>query len=138
MDVGALRSLHLRRLVDYHGFSCVTQETVDAFVNNGTVVLLFAGDPARYPEANDVAVILPELAATFSGRFRTAVVAAGAEKSLQARYEVTVWPTLVFLRQGIKLGAISRMRDWGEYLREIALLLEHEPASIFPAAEVMT
>ncbi|EGQ61863.1 hydrogenase-1 expression HyaE [Acidithiobacillus sp. GGI-221] len=138
MDVGALRSLHLRRLVDYHGFSCVTQETVDAFVNNGTVVLLFAGDPARYPEANDVAVILPELAATFSGRFRTAVVAAGAEKSLQARYGVTVWPTLVFLRQGIKLGAISRMRDWGEYLREIAMLLEHEPISISLSAEVMT
>ncbi len=139
MDVSTLRSPQLQRLVEHHGFPFVTQETVDAFANNvGTAVLFFAGDPARYPEANDVAVILPELAAAFSGRFRTAVVAAGAEKSLQARYGVAVWPTLVFLQQGIKLGAISRMRDWGEYLREIALLLEHEPASISPAAEVMT
>jgi len=138
MDVGSARSLPLQRLVEHHGFPCVTQETVDAFANNGAVVLFFAGDPARYPEVNDVAVILPELAATFSGRFRTAVVAAGAEKSLQARYGVTVWPTLVFLQQGNKLGALSRMRDWSEYLREIALLLEREASPISPAAEVMT
>ncbi|MHB1530933.1 hypothetical protein [Acidithiobacillus sp.] len=138
MDVSTLRSLHLRRLVEQHGFPCVTRETVDAFANNGTAVLFFAGDPARYPEANDVAVILPELAAMFSGRFRTAVVAAGAEKALQARYGVTVWPTLVFLQQGASLGAISRMRDWSEYLREIALILERKPTPISPVAEVMT
>ncbi|MDA8152872.1 MAG: hypothetical protein M0003_09195 [Acidithiobacillus sp.] len=138
MDVSTVRSLHLQRLVEHYGFPCVTQETVDDFANNGTVVLFFAGDPVRYPETNDVAVILPELAAIFFGRFQTAIVAADAEKTLQARYGVTVWPTLVFLRQGAKIGTISRMRNWGEYLREVALLLECKPTKISPVAEVMT
>ncbi|MHB1581582.1 MAG: hypothetical protein ACYCQM_14110 [Acidithiobacillus sp.] len=138
MDVSTVSSLHLQRLVEHYGFLCITQETVDDFANNGTVVLFFAGDPVRYPETNDVAVILPELAAMFSGRFRTAIVAAEAEKSLQARYGVTVWPTLVFLRQGANLGTISRMRDWSEYLREVALLLERKPTKISPVTEVMT
>ena len=138
MDDVALRSPHLRRLVEHHGFPCLTAETVDAFVADGTVALFFAGDPARYPEANDVAVVLPELAAAFFGRFRVALVAPGAEKALQGRYGVTVWPTLVFLRQGGQLGTIPRMRDWAEYLREIAALLECKPTPIPLIAEART
>ena len=90
-------------------------------------MLFFTGDPARVRESDDVAMILPELITAFDGRFRAAVVSRESERPLQARFRFTAWPTLVFLRRGAYLGAISRVRDWNDYLDEIAGLLEAEP-----------
>lgn len=100
----------------------------DAFVAEpGDCVLLFTEDPKRFPESNDVAVILPELLKVFPGRLRAAVVARDAEKTLQQRYGFGTWPSLVFLREGGYLGAISGVRNWNEFVQETAELLARDP-----------
>lgn len=100
----------------------------DAFVaESGECVLFFTEDPKRFPESNDVAVILPELMKAFAGRFRAAVVGREAEKTLQQRYGFSTWPSLVFLRDGAYLGALSGVRNWGEFVQEIAAILARAP-----------
>jgi len=90
-------------------------------------LLFFAGDPARYPETDDVAVILPELLKRFEGRIAAALVDSAAETELQARFRFDAWPALVLLRRGAYLGAITRIRSWAEYLAELEALLAAEP-----------
>jgi len=94
----------------------------------GIGVLFFAGDPARDRETVDVAVVLPELVKAFDGTLRPAIVhrSREVELTLQARYGFREWPTLVFLRDGGYLGAISRVQDWGVYLSEVNLILSSQ------------
>lgn len=117
----------LERLTREHGYPLLTSEDLDGFlVGNEHSVLLFAGDPIKYPEALDVAVVLPELVDEFDGRLVPAVIAPEAEQALQARFGFSVWPTLVFMRGVRYLGAISRVRDWSTYLADIENLLAGE------------
>lgn len=88
------------------------------------LVLFFHGKPERYPESNDVAVILPELIQAFNGRLQAAVVAAEDEAALKERYPFNAWPSLVFLRAGVQVGTISKVQDWCDYLEQIAQFLE--------------
>lgn len=92
------------------------------------VVVLLAGDASRLTESDDVAVILPELEAAFDGAVTPIVAAREAERALQLKYHFTAFPALVFLRRGQYLGAISRVRDWADYLAEIAEILSREPS----------
>jgi hydrogenase-1 operon protein HyaE len=89
-------------------------------------LLFFAGDPARYPESHDVAVILPELLKRFAGCIAAALVDPEAEPELQARYRFDAWPALVLLRRGAYLGAITRIHSWAEYVAELETLLSSE------------
>ncbi|MDD5331129.1 MAG: hydrogenase [Sulfuricella sp.] len=109
-------------LVGAHGAIEIDAANYDAFAGPGLVVLFFAGDTVRYPESLDAAVILPELAKAFGGAFRIGLVRPEAEPALQLKFGVTLWPTLVLLRDGEYLGAIARLRDWAEYLRAIDTL----------------
>ncbi len=93
----------------------------------GTMALFLTEDPKRYPETNDVAVVLPELIAAHNGAFRVAVVDRELEKRLQESYQITIWPSLVFLRDGRYLGTIAKMRDWSEYMTLIAGILQRQP-----------
>lgn len=114
----------LARLAETLGRTVPSAEDLDAFLAEpGDAVLFCGGDPRQYPECLDVAVVLPELLATQSGRLRAAVVAPELEAAVQARYGFTRWPTLVFLRDGGYLGAISGMQDWPHYVARIAALL---------------
>lgn len=118
----------LDRLVNHLQHPPLDVAAHDAFVAKpGDSVLFFTEDPKRFPESNDVAVILPELMKAFPERFRAAVVAREAEKTLQKRYGFTTWPSLVFLRAGRYLGAISGVRNWDEFVQETALILEGAP-----------
>jgi len=118
----------IQRLFDEFRYCEVTLEAHDAFVSQpGVAVLFFAGDPKRYRDTTDVAVVLPELVKAFEGHLRPGVVASGSELELQKRYGFTAWPTLVFLRDGNYLGAISGIQNWAEYLQEIGALLVAEP-----------
>ena len=94
----------------------------------GTHVVFVPGDPVRNLESADVAVILPELVKAFDGVFAPAVVARPAERKLQARFRFAAFPALVFLRDGLYLGAITRVLDWADYLTEIAEILGREPS----------
>lgn len=120
----AIEQLHSR-----HGFLLLDADNYDFFVHgNETVVLFFANDAVQFPESADVAVILPELVKTFSGRLQAAVIGKTIERELQARFRFTGWPTLVFLRAGEYLGAITGIRGWQEYGQEIAKILAAEPS----------
>lgn len=113
------------RLIAEHGATPLTLATLDAFLARpGDQVMLFSGDPVRFPEGLDVAVVLPELRAAFAGRFGLAVVTPEDEEAIARRSGVQRWPTLVFLRDGQYVTALSAMRDWDDYLRDVAQALQ--------------
>ena len=117
----------IRRLYEEFSYPRVTLENLEAFIGEpGVSVLFFAGDPKRYKETTDVAVVLPELIAAFDGNIRAGVVEKSAELPLQKRFGFRAWPCLVFFRDGGYLGAIARMKNWSEYLEEIAELMQAE------------
>ncbi len=114
----------------------VDQTTVDGVLAGAAdqvAVLFFRGDAARWPETTDVAVILPELIATFRGRLFPVVVASEAERLLMKRFGVTVFPSLVLARRDRTLGVIAKLQDWSTYVARINAMLA---AEALPTAEV--
>jgi len=127
---GARPGLHplLGQLFAKHGCTEVDLATVDAFAQQpGHTLLLFTEDPLRVRETLDLAVIVPELALAFAHRFRVGVLLPTAARALRARYGFRRWPALVMLRDGAYTGAVDGLRDWNEYVREVARLLEAAP-----------
>lgn len=93
----------------------------------GHALAVFTEDPVLYRETLDVAVIVPELAQAFAGRFRTGVLLQAAARAIAPRYGFRRWPALVLLKDGRYVGAIDGLRDWQEYVDEIEALLAAEP-----------
>ena len=123
----------IARLTGEYGHPLLDAASLEAFcAANGDAVLLCAGDPVQHPECLDVAVVLPELLRAFPGRFRAAVASSGLEPEMQARYGFNRWPTLVFLRDGGYVGALSGIQDWSVYLARVRDLLA-TPASRPPS-----
>ena len=117
----------IERLIKELGYPLLDDANFDEFIKNQPFsILFFTEEPGRFPESMDVAVILPELISRFP-QLSPAVISRESEKSLQGRYNFTVWPTLVLLKEGRYLGAISKVQDWDIYLKDIASLLEREP-----------
>ncbi len=117
----------INRLVDELDYPLLDQSNFDDFVKSAPFsVLFFTEEPKRFPESNDVAVILPELVKTFP-QLTPAVVSTDAEKALQGRYNFTVWPALVFLKEGRYLGTITKVQNWDVYMAEIGSILALEP-----------
>jgi hydrogenase-1 operon protein HyaE len=115
----------MQRLLAEHGARHVTTDSLPAWrAEPGVHALLFAGDPVRFPEALDLAVVLPELRAAFGGRFDLGLAAREHEDALARSFGVQRWPSLVFLRDGGYLGTVSGMLDWNDYLADIGRLLE--------------
>ena len=111
-----------------HGCTEVDADTVDAFGQRpGHALLLFTEDPLRIRETLDLAVIVPQLAQAFPGRFRIGVLLPAAARQVQARYGFRRWPAFVMLRDGAYVGAVDGLRSWDEYVQEIARLLEATP-----------
>ncbi len=128
-------SVLIERLVSQVGCPVANLDTIDALVaKHEFLVLFFTNDPARYPESNDVAIILPEIQRAFHGRFQVAVVDRESEQALKERYPFNQWPALVFLRRGTQLEVISKVRNWAEYRALIKPLLEtdFQPAQRIP------
>jgi hydrogenase-1 operon protein HyaE len=113
----------LRRLLARPDVVELEGEEVDAFTATGTSLLFFTGNSRRYPEIDDVATVLPELMTAFAGRFRVGVVDPDVDRTAAQRFGVSIRPTLVFVRDGVVLGSIARMRDWAVYLAEIAAIV---------------
>jgi hydrogenase-1 operon protein HyaE len=126
-------SLHplLQRLVELHGAALLTPRSVDEFAARpGAHALLFHGDPVRFPEALDVAVVLPELRRATGGAFDIGIVAREHEDVLARRYAVQRWPSLVFLRGSGYLATVSGMQDWREYLAAVQSALDGPVARV--------
>jgi hydrogenase-1 operon protein HyaE len=118
----------LAQLVARHG-QWVDAESIANWRSNqqGDHVLLFAGDPVRFPEALDVAVVLPELqkASKSSGRpFAIAVAVPDGAEALALKFGSNRWPTLMFFRDGQYVTTLSGMHDWSDYLRLLADALD--------------
>ncbi|WP_247661174.1 hydrogenase [Ideonella alba] len=119
----------VRRLATLPGCAWVDGASHDDFVARpGDQVLFFTGDPVRFPECLDVAVVLPELQRAFPGRFGVGVVRRGDEDAVARRWGSQRWPSLVFVRDGQYVGTLSGMMDWTDYLARVATLLD-TPAS---------
>lgn len=111
-------------LIDQHGLAALTDvaaaQSFAAADRPG--VMFFPGHTARAAETGDVAVILPELMKAFSN-MEGAVIAAECEKEAAAAFGVMVYPCLVFVRSGIVLGMVPKVRDWADYVARIRAFL---------------
>lgn len=120
------RSPLLQKLLDEQTCVPIHLQTHEAFVADAApCVLFFSENPKRFPESNDVAVVLPQLLKQFPG-LRAGLVDESAERQLQQRYGFNSWPALVVLREGGYLGSVTGMQDWAVYVQEIAALLQSE------------
>ena len=129
-DTPALHPLMVRLVRDF-GARVVTPDNVEAWASEGgDRVLLLGGDPVRFPEALDVAVVLPELQRAVGGRFRIAVAARGDEDALARRYGVLRWPALVFLREGRYVSVLPGMHDWTDYVAQVQAALAMAPSRV--------
>ena len=125
-----MTSPQIQRLQDVYNIPVLDSTALDEFLNQPEYqVLFFAGDPDKYPEANDVAMVLPELLTSFP-QLRGALIAPESAAELQPRFNFTRWPTLVFLQQGKLLGNISQIQNWEDYQLQISHLLHGDPVTL--------
>ncbi len=105
--------------------------TIDDFLAScpDAALLLFRGDAARKAEADDIAVVLPQLAGAFAGRLTPAVIAPEAEAALLPRFAIKARPCLALVRADRNLGAIAKIQDWSFYLARIGAMLADNAAS---------
>lgn len=119
----------LEQLVTRHGFQPVDADTLDAFAGQpGHALLVFTEDPVRYKETLDLAVIAPQVAQAYAGRFRCAVLLPADARKAATRYGFARWPALVVLKDGQYVGAIDGLRNWEDYVGEVERLLAAEPS----------
>ena len=116
------------QVIEQQQYPVLNKDSYDEYINSQEFsMIFFAGDPKRYPETNDVVIVLPELEKAFVDQFSIAVIEEGSERLLAKKYGFTVWPTLVFLKKGKFLGMISRIQDWSDYMNEIPVILSKKP-----------
>ena len=119
------------RLVEVHGARWIGRDALDAFLAEpGDRVLFFHGDPVRFPEVLDVAVVLPELQRAFPGRFQVGVVPRADEDAVAARFAANRWPSLLFLRDGRYVTLVAGMLDWTDYVARVAEALALPPSRV--------
>lgn len=114
----------IETLIDTKGYSLINASTIDSFLASEGVGLLFvAGDFEKNLETPDVAIILPELVKAYAGAFHVGVVDAGFEDAVREKFDVWPTPSLIFVQNGARIGVISKVRDWSDYLSEINEIL---------------
>lgn len=119
----------IERLVAAHGAAWIDAGNIDDFqAGGGDRALFFAGDPVRFPECLDVAVVLPELQRTYAGRFSVGIARRQDEDLLARRFGSQRWPALVFLRDGHYVTTIAGMLDWDDYVVRVGEALSMPPS----------
>lgn len=121
----------LQRLVDLqHGTWLADADVDDWLQRAGLRVLLLAGDPVRFPEGLDVAVVLPELVRGCSEPVAIGVARAADEAAIARRFGSQRWPSLVFVRDGRYLATLSGMHDWDVFVRRFDDARHSPPARV--------
>ena len=129
VDADPLAYPLIAQLFTKHGFTRVDSDDFAAFTErSGDALLLFLEDPIRYRETLDLAVIAPQLARAFPGRFAVGVLLPESARREAVRYGFRRWPALVMLRDGKYVGAIDGLRNWDEYVGEMGALLAAAPS----------
>ena len=114
----------VNRLNEEFNYPFIDADNLDSFLEQGkTNVLFFTGNPERYPETLDVAVVLPELVAYFDNELQPGIVTEEAEDTFPKKYTFNGYPALVFIKHGICIGSISKIQDWQDYLSLIRTML---------------
>ncbi len=133
IDYAALRAAEMKegfqrlleRLRSQSDIRLLDEAELEAFVQAaGDGMVLFTQEPDQQPETWDVAVILPEVLKQAGGRLRAAIIAPELARAQKARFGITRWPALVFVRDGGYVGSIEGMRNWDEYQQEIIAMLQ--------------
>jgi len=119
----------LAQLVTKHQAQWINFDNMDAWLTQqqGDQVLLLAGDPVRFPEALDVAVVLPELqrACAKNGQtFGMAVAQPECADDLARKWGAQRWPSLIFFRSGHYVTAVSGMHNWSDYFALVSQALD--------------
>jgi hydrogenase-1 operon protein HyaE len=118
----------IAQLFAKHGFTEVRAQNFTSFTERaGHTLLLFIEDPIRFKETLDLAVIVPEIVRAFPGRFAVGVLLPEAARAFQSRYGFRRWPAIVVLQDGRYLGAVDGLRNWDEYIEDVARLLAAAP-----------
>lgn len=126
----------LERLRAQSNITLLDEPSLEKFVAAaGDGMVLFTQEPDQQPETWDVAVILPEVLKLTGARLRAGIISPELARKEKARYGITRWPSLVFVRDGGYVGVIDGMRNWDEYTREIAGMLE-KPVSRAPTVGI--
>ena len=111
------------RLVDELGATWVDLDTIDTYLGQRddiVTALLIAGDPIRFPEGLDVAVVLPELHALFPNQSRMAIATAKDEDAIAKRFAATSRPSLIMLRGDKYISTIIGILDWDDFVARYA------------------
>ena len=121
----------IKNMIEQYNYPVLNVDNIDEYIQSQQeCVLFFTENPTRFPERDDVAMILPELVKEYGNRFSAAVIGQDSQRKLQARFDIKEWPTLVFLRKGEYLGAISRVQDWNDYIIKINEFITSEPKKV--------
>ena len=99
-DRAALRDARLRR-------GARGEVSTPSRIAPGHTLLLFLEDPVRYKETLDLAVIVPEIARAFPGRFAVGVLLPEAARALHPRFGFRRWPAFVLLKRRASTSARS-------------------------------
>lgn len=126
----------IQALAEKHGFASVTEKTLDdAVASHQLAMLTICGDPKNVSESLDLAIVAPEIVKAFRGAVTPLVATPEAGRHFQMRFGFSLFPALIFLRHGEYLGAITRIRDWSDYMAEIPAILQR-PVSPPPQFEL--
>jgi len=118
----------IKNMIEKYDYPLLNESSIEDFIQSQEeCVLFFTENPVRFPESDDVAMILPELINEYSGRFTAAVIEQNSQVKLQMRFGFKQWPSLVFLRKGKYLGVISKVQDWADYIIKINQILTSKP-----------
>ncbi len=110
-----------------HGFIAVNEHSIDDVAGALEVTMLvICGNPQVTGEALDLAVVAPELLKALGGRVAGLVAKPEAERHFQMRFGFSLFPALIFMRRGQYLGALTRIRDWPDYMVEIPQILQRQ------------
>jgi hydrogenase-1 operon protein HyaE len=116
------------RLTEELNYPLLDLSNINEFLKqNDYSVLFFTEDIKRFPESNDVAVVLPEILKSFPDLI-PAVIARTDEKNLQKLYAFRSWPALVFMQGEQYLGVLTGIKDWMDYLTDIPVILASPPS----------
>ncbi len=129
-------------MIEQYQYPVLDETNLDDFISsNKECILFFTENPRRFPESDDVAMILPELVKEYENRFVAAVIAEKDQRQLQMKFGFKKWPSLVFIRDGEYLGVISKVQDWRDYIIKINELLESKtqsaPGFIIPVKSII-
>ncbi|MEZ5537511.1 MAG: hydrogenase-1 expression HyaE [Thiolinea sp.] len=117
----------IERLISDHQYPQLSTVNLQDFLQTHEYsVLFFSEDPKRFPESNDVAVVLPELIKAFP-QLQAGVIDRQDEKKLQSQFGFMSWPALVFMHKEQYLGTLTGIKDWSDYLTDIPRILASEP-----------